>query len=69
MEYCYDWYSELGSEPVTDPVGPLTGEFRVLRGSCITHNYFYCRSAYRDEYDPEKTGAGGLYGFRVIMYE
>lgn len=69
MEYCYDWYSELGSEPVTDPVGPLTGEFRVLRGSCITHNYFYCRSAYRNEYDPEKTGAGGLYGFRVIMYE
>lgn len=69
MEYCADWYGPMTSEAVTDPVGPATGEYRVLRGSCITHNYLYTRCAYRDSYDPDKgTGAGGLYGFRVVSY-
>lgn len=68
-EYCYDWYSELGAEPVTDPTGPSTGEWRVLRGSDITSSAVYCRSAFRDSYDPDKgTGAGGVFGFRIITY-
>lgn len=68
-EYCYDWYSVYGPEPVTDPTGPDTGEYRVLRGADITSSALYCRSAFRDSYDPDKgTGMGGVFGFRIITY-
>lgn len=33
-EWCNDWHTcDLGSEPCEDPVGPLTGTYRVLRGA------------------------------------
>lgn len=31
-EWCHDWFGDYPSVPVTDPVGPLRGEDRVLRG-------------------------------------
>ena len=31
-EWCLDWYGDYESEPQTDPTGPQTGSFRVLRG-------------------------------------
>lgn len=68
-EYCSDWYGDYPEGSVTDPVGPLTGEERCVRGSSLFDNHLFCRSAYRNSYEPEKTGSGGWVGFRVIFYE
>lgn len=46
-EWCLDWYGDIGSEAVTDPKGPATGDCRVIRGGCC-HCYAHdCRSASR----------------------
>ena len=31
-EWCADWFGSYATEPVTNPTGPATGDFRVLRG-------------------------------------
>ena len=47
-EWCLDWWQEsLGINPVTDPVGPTTGSYRVLRGGGWGSLAEFCRSAKR----------------------
>ncbi|MDX2176304.1 MAG: formylglycine-generating enzyme family protein [Candidatus Sumerlaeia bacterium] len=62
-EWCSDWY---GTYPgtVTDPTGPVSGSFRVLRGGDWNDNARVCRSARRSNSIP----SNGLsnYGFRVL---
>jgi len=31
-EWCQDWYGSIPSDPVSDPVGPLSGSTRVCKG-------------------------------------
>jgi formylglycine-generating enzyme required for sulfatase activity len=53
LEWCLDWYQEdLGKEPVLDPSGPESGEFRVLRGGSWISSGRDVRSAIRDGYVP-----------------
>jgi formylglycine-generating enzyme required for sulfatase activity len=62
-EWCQDWHGEYPSEPVTDPTGPTTGSYRMLRGGSRFFNAWFCRSGYRDwSYPPYRSD--GL-GFRV----
>jgi formylglycine-generating enzyme required for sulfatase activity len=48
-EWCHDWYdsSYYSASPGTDPYGPITGSYRVLRGGGWGIDADYCRSAYR----------------------
>jgi formylglycine-generating enzyme required for sulfatase activity len=47
-EWCWDWYDAYSAESQTDPTGPLTGDWRVLRGGAFTFSAWGLRSAYRD---------------------
>jgi formylglycine-generating enzyme required for sulfatase activity len=63
-EWCNDWYAYYsGAE--TNPAGPATGAFRVVRGG----NWFNvapdCRSAYRKFLKPELSGSYRI-GFRPV---
>lgn len=51
-EWCSDWYGSYSSSAQTDPVGPSSGSYRVLRGGSWFNNAAYCRVAYRYDYAP-----------------
>ena len=66
-EWCQDWYgsSNYSSSPGSDPTGPPSGSYRVLRGgSFFLYVDYGCRSAYR--YGIYPNGSNGDIGFRVV---
>lgn len=66
-EWCQDrWSLSLPGGSVTDPQGPTTGEFRVIRGGCWSHSAGNCRSASRSLWGlPWATNY--WVGFRVVL--
>ena len=66
-EWCQDWYGEsyYGSSAKTDPKGPSSGRYRVLRGGAWYSNPALCRSANRYRYSPDVRNS--YYGFRVVV--
>ena len=46
-EWCWDWYGDYPSGSVTDPSGPSSGEYRVLRGGSWDSYNHRCRAAAR----------------------
>lgn len=58
-EWCLDWFGSLSNG--TDPLGPVSGSSRVVRGGSWEHAADYCRSSYR--YDPYSNGIP--HGFRL----
>jgi formylglycine-generating enzyme required for sulfatase activity len=73
-EWCKDWYGSTyySTSPTSDPQGPTSGSYRVLRGgSWSTSGYYvsyYSRCAYRgsgdDLYGPSDYHDSG--GFRLV---
>jgi formylglycine-generating enzyme required for sulfatase activity len=63
-EWVNDWYSGTyyGSSPSSNPLGPETGQYRVLRGGSWTSDGVYVRSTYRSGNDPLNTSI--VDGFR-----
>ena len=54
-EWCADWYGDdyYENAPARNPVGPATGDCRVLRGGCWYYVVEYgFRCAYRLDYEP-----------------
>lgn len=66
-EWCYDWYGDYASEDVTDPLGPVDGASRVLRGGGWDSRALQCRAAFRGWTQP----ASRYYdlGFRVAAVQ
>ncbi len=64
-EWCNDWYVDYSSENATDPQGPSTGSYRILRGGCWDDFASYCRSALRSRGIPSAS-SGSTLGFRVV---
>ena len=64
-EWCNDWHGGYPSGSVTDPTGPASGVYRVLRGGNCYIPAKYCRSAYRYISNPTNRVYG--VGFRVAL--
>ena len=46
-EWCQDWYGDYSSSSQTNPQGPSSGSYRVLRGGSWYGNARLCRVADR----------------------
>ena len=62
-EWCRDWFADVSEGEATDPVGPESGEFRVVRGGGWLWDAKYCRAACRLWDAPDKRG--NYLGFRL----
>jgi formylglycine-generating enzyme required for sulfatase activity len=63
-EWVADWYSETyyANSPDSNPTGPSSGDFRVLRGGSWYVHDFSARSANRSRSDPSNSYY--YFGFR-----
>jgi len=68
-EWCQDWYGPYSSGSVTNPTGPSTGSYRMLRGGNWLYSSINCRASLRDDDAPGNStpfGGGVSYGFRAV---
>ena len=52
-EWCNDWYGNYSSSSQTNPQGPSSGSYRVLRGGCWSSNTRDCRVSFRLIINPD----------------
>jgi formylglycine-generating enzyme required for sulfatase activity len=60
-EWCWDWYETYAAGSQTNPTGPNSGEYRVVRDGNWYHDASVCRVARRDISYPTNRE-----GFRVV---
>ena len=60
-EWCLDWYGSLSNG--SDPIGSVSGSYRVLRGGSWYYDASYCTSSYRFNRAPSCNSYDG--GFRL----
>jgi len=63
-EWCQDWYAKYYSSSATDPTGPSSGSYRVIRGGGWLNYARVCRSANRVSCTPGYRGYD--LGFRLL---
>lgn len=67
-EWCLDWYNEYDTNDTNNPIGPLTGQKKVLRGGGCFSDPAGCRVSRRNGYNPQTRWAdGGRFGLRVVV--
>ena len=64
-EWCQDIYGSYSSSAQTDPKGPSSGSYRVLRGGSWSYGATYCRVSSRDDYSPDVGYRD--FGFRLVL--
>lgn len=66
-EWCSDWHDVwyYANSPGTDPMGPDSGTYRILRGGSGFSGPDFCRCAYRLASTPDNVN--NFYGFRVVL--
>ena len=52
-EWCSDWYGSYSSSSQTNPQGPSSGSYRVIRGGSWFNYAWYCRVSYRSCRTPD----------------
>ena len=67
LEWVADWYSETyySQSPSSNPTGPASGQYRVIRGGAWWVNVSGVRSAYRGKVEPDYWEIG--LGFRCVL--
>jgi len=64
-EWCADWFDKYPKGAATDPQGPASGTYRVLRGGGWFGDPGFCRSAFRVRSAPVNRDISD--GFRVAV--
>ncbi len=65
FEWVNDWYGDYPSGAVTDPTGPSSGDYRVVRGGSWYNNAIALRTAYR--YENSADFSYYIWGFRCAV--
>lgn len=68
-EWCNDWRGDIGEDEdvhLTNPMGPSTGTYRVLRGGSYSKEIEHCRSASRLDYERPRFKNDDT-GFRLVI--
>ena len=63
-EWCQDWGGPYSSASVTNPTGPTTGTYRLLRGGNWYYGSTYCRASQRSVSSPDL--GNNVFGFRAV---
>lgn len=65
-EWVQDWYAldYYSSSPYTNPLGPATGSYKVLRGGSFLSDWFGVRVVYRYYQGPYPSDHSSIVGFR-----
>ncbi|MCQ2314181.1 MAG: SUMF1/EgtB/PvdO family nonheme iron enzyme [Bacteroidales bacterium] len=67
-EWCQDWKGSYSSKSRTDPQGPSSGSYRVLRGGSWDGSARLCRVYDRDGISPfRRNFSHGFIGFRLAL--
>ncbi len=64
-EWCSDWYGDYSDNSQTNPTGPSSGSFRVLRGGSWNYSAGRCRSSNRHNFS--SVNWGGTCGLRLVL--
>lgn len=67
-EWCSDWYGEkyYKTSIATDPPGPVSGSYHVIRGDSWRKDPAFCRASARNHlHSPSLRST--IYGFRVVL--
>ncbi len=64
-EWCSDWYGDYTSDSFGDPVGPISGTFRVFRGGNWLNYSVLCRLA--DRCGDSPSSSFSTLGFRLCL--
>jgi len=63
-EWCWDWFGSYSSNMQNDPIGPFSGEGRVIRGGAWNYESKYLRSASRLNFS--SSARTNFVGFRLV---
>jgi len=64
LEWVNDWYGSYPAAAQTDPTGPASGKYRVLRGGAWDSAGGYPLTTFRGSYAPDVRNGG--VGFRCV---
>ena len=64
-EWCLDWYGSYPVGSVSNPVGPLSGSLKVVRGGSWFSKDVNCRITHREAYSPDDKFS--YIGFRLVL--
>ena len=64
-EWCSDWFEPYPPRPLTDPIGPVSGKYKVFKGGGWNQDVEFARSANRFMMSP----SNGIHfvGFRLAL--
>lgn len=64
-EWCQDWYGFYNSSHQNNPLGPINGKHKIVRGGCWEVNSKGCRVSHRNGAVPD--GKIKQIGFRLVL--